>query len=72
MSEVIARRQFSPGYISLILLCWFLRDCCCGEKKYMTCLDRGVPFGFVTWRWTTAFFHLLTHSRTISEGYSLF
>ncbi len=34
MSEVIARRQFSPGYIGFdIAFCWFLRDCCCGEKS---------------------------------------
>ena len=31
MSEVIARRQFSPGYIGFDIA--FLLDCCCGEKS---------------------------------------
>lgn len=34
MSEVIARRQFSPGYIGFdIAFLLVLRDCCCGEKS---------------------------------------
>lgn len=72
MEEIIARRQFSPGYIMLdtifllafaTLLLW--------KKKYMTVLV-GIFFGFVYMAVDYGIFHLLTHSRSISDGYSMF
>ena len=72
MSEVIARRQFSPGYIGFdIAFLLVFAGLLLWRKKYMTVLI-GVLFGFVYMAVDYGIFHLLTHSRTISEGYSLF
>lgn len=72
MSEVIARRQFSPGYI------WFdiaflvvFAGLLLWKRKYMTVLV-GIFFGFIYMAVDYGIFHLFTHSRTISEGHSLF
>lgn len=72
MTDLVARRQFSLGYIWLdiaflvvfaALLLW--------QKKYMT-LIIGLVFGVVYMLVDYGIFHLLTHSRTISSGYSMF
>lgn len=72
MAEVIARRQFSPGYIGFdIAFLLVFAGLLLWQKKYMTVLV-GIFFGFVYMAVDYGFFHLLTHSRWISEGYSLF
>ncbi|MGN1074702.1 MAG: hypothetical protein ACI4QB_06890 [Eubacteriales bacterium] len=72
MTEIIARRQFSPLYIRLdlaflavylILLLW--------RKKYMTVLV-GTVMGAVYMLVDYGIFNLLLHTRSISEGHSLF
>lgn len=72
MGEVIARRQFDPLYIWLdlvflivfaLLLLW--------RKKYMTLLV-GALAGLLYMLVDYGIFHLVCHSRTISDGYSLF
>ena len=72
MTDIIARRQFSPLYIWLdiaflivfmALLLW--------RKKYMTVLV-GLVMGIVYMLVDYGIFHLLLHTRSISEGYSLF
>lgn len=72
MTEIIARRQFAPLYIWLdivflllfmLLLVW--------KKKYMTVLV-GIVMGVVYMLVDYGVFHLLLHSRSISEGHSLF
>lgn len=72
MTEIIARRQFAPLYIWLdiaflfvfmFLLIW--------KKKYMTVLV-GLAMGVVYMLVDYGVFHLLLHTRTISEGYSMF
>lgn len=72
MQEVVAQRQFSPVYIWLDigfllvfagLLLW--------KKKYATVLV-GLLFGVVYMVVDYGIFHLLCHSRTISQGHSLF
>ena len=72
MTDIIARRQFAPLYIWLdiaflivfmALLLW--------RKKYMTVLV-GLVMGIVYMLVDYGIFHLLLHTRSISEGYSLF
>lgn len=72
MTEIIARRQFTSLYIwldiaslvvFLILLLW--------QKKYMTVMV-GCIMGIVYMLVDYGIFHLLLHSRSISEGNSLF
>lgn len=70
--EIIARRQFMPLYIwldigFLVLLAGLLLY----RKKYMTVLV-GLFFGLVYMLVDYGIFHLLCHSRSISEGHSLF
>lgn len=72
MGEVIARRQFDPLYIwldtaFLIVLAILLLK----KKKYMTLLV-GLAAGVLYMLVDYGIFHLVCHSRTISEGYSLF
>ena len=70
MTEIIARRQFTSLYIwldiaflvvFLILLLW--------QKKYMTVMV-GCIMGIVYMLVDYGIFHLLLHSRSISEGNS--
>lgn len=72
MTEIIARRQFAPCYIwldlcflavLLLLLLW--------KKRYMTLLV-GISMGMVYMLVDYGIFHLVCHSRSISEGHSLF
>ena len=72
MPEVIARRQFSPGYIWFdIAFLLIFAGLLLWKKKYMTVLV-GIFFGVIYMVVDYGIFHLLTHSRTISDGYSLF
>lgn len=72
MSEVIARRQFEPLYIWLdigfLLLLFVLLLI---KKKYTTILV-GMLAGILYMIVDYGIFHLLCHSRSISEGHSLF
>lgn len=72
MTEIIARREFSPLYIWLdiaflllfaALLIW--------KKKYMTILV-GALAGILYMIVDFGIFHLVCHSRSISDGHSLF
>ena len=72
MTEIIARRQFAPLYIWLdtaflivfaLMLLW--------KKKHMTVLV-GLVMGIVYMLVDYGIFHLLLHTRSISEGHSLF
>lgn len=72
MKEIIAQRQFSPTYIwldiaFLILLLVLLLK----QKKYMTVLV-GISAGVLYMIVDYGIFNLVCHSRTISEGYSMF
>lgn len=72
MTEIIARRQFAPLYIWLdiaflaVYLLLLLK-----KKKYMTVLV-GLLMGIVYMLVDYGIFHLICHSRSISEGHSLF
>ncbi len=72
MSEIIARRQFAPLYIwlDIAFLAVFIFLLIL-KKKYMTVLV-GFIMGLVYMLVDYGIFHLLLHSRSISEGYSLF
>lgn len=72
MTEIIARRQFAPLYIwlDIIFLIVFM-SLLIWKKKYMTVIV-GLIMGIVYMVVDYGIFHLLLHSRSISEGYSLF
>lgn len=72
MTEIIARRQFAPLYIwlDIAFLCVFL-VLLLMKKKYMTVLV-GLVMGLVYMLVDYGIFHLVCHSRSISEGHSLF
>ena len=72
MGELIARRTFSPLYIWLDLaFLVILGLVLLFKKKYMTFLV-GLAAGVLYMLVDYGVFHLVCHSRTISEGYSLF
>ena len=72
MTNLIARRQFAPAYIWLdIAFLVVFATLLLLNKKYMTVavgLTAGVLYMIVDY----GIFHLLTHSRSIYNGYSLF
>lgn len=72
MTEIIARRQFAPLYIwlDLTFLC-LLFLLLLTRKKYMT-IAVGFTMAIVYMVMDYGIFHLICHSRSISEGYSLF
>lgn len=72
MTEIIARRQFAPFYIwlDLTFLC-LLFLLLLTRKKYMT-IAVGFTMGIVYMVMDYGIFHLICHSRSIPEGYSLF
>lgn len=72
MTDIIARRQFAPLYIwlDIAFLCVFLALLLM-KKKYMTVLV-GLVMGVVYMLVDYGIFHLVCHSRSISEGHSLF
>lgn len=72
MNEIIASRQFSPLYIWLdIAFLIVFAGLLIYKKKYMT-LVVGIIMGVVYMLVDYGIFHLVCHSRTISEGHSLF
>lgn len=72
MGEIIARRQFVPLYIYLdIAFLLVLTALLLWKKKYMTVLV-GLGMGVVYMLVDYGIFHLLLHSRSISDGHSLF
>ncbi len=72
MKEIIARRQFTPTYIWLDLaFLLFLLGLLLWQKKYMTVVV-GLVMGAVYMLVDYGIFHLICHSRTISDGHSLF
>lgn len=72
MTEIIARREFSPLYIGfdIAFLLLFARLLLM-KKKYMTVLV-GSLAGLLYMLVDFGIFHLVCHSRSISDGYSLF
>ena len=70
--EIIARRLFSPIYIyfDIAFLVLFL-GLLIYKKKYMTVVV-GLLAGVLYFLVDYGIFHLLLHTRTISEGHSLF
>ena len=72
MTDLIARRQFAPLYIWLDIAFLFLFLCLLfWKKKYMTILV-GLVMGMVYMLVDYGIFHLVCHSRSISDGHSLF
>ena len=72
MTEIIARREFSPLYIALDIAFLVLYGCLLlRKKKYMTFLV-GFLAGILYMAVDYGIFHLVCHSRSISDGYSLF
>lgn len=72
MTEIIARREFSPLYITFDIAFLVLYGCLLlRKKKYMTFLV-GFLAGILYMAVDYGIFHLVCHSRSISDGYSLF
>ncbi len=72
MTEIIARREFSPLYIWIdIVFLVFLLTLLILKKRYMTVVV-GAFFGLMYMAVDYGIFHLVCGSRTISEGHSLF
>lgn len=72
MTEIIARREFSPLYIAFDIAFLVLYGCLLlRKKKYMTFLV-GFFAGILYMAVDYGIFHLVCHSRSISDGYSLF
>ena len=72
MNEIIARRAFSPLYIWLdIAFLLVFAGLLLWKKKYMTVLV-GFLLGILYMIVDYGIFHLVCHSRSISDGYSLF
>ena len=72
MTEIIARREFSPLYIAFDIAFLVLYGCLLlRKKKYMTFLV-GFLAGILYIAVDYGIFHLVCHSRSISDGYSLF
>ena len=72
MTEIIARRAFSPLYIVFdIAFLVIFAGLLLWKKKYMTVLV-GFLAGLLYMIVDFGIFHLVCHSRSITEGYSLF
>lgn len=72
MTEIIARREFSPLYIGLdIAFLLLFSGLLLMKKKYMTVLV-GSLAGLLYMLVDFGIFHLVCHSRSISDGHSLF
>ena len=72
MTEIIARREFSPLYIGFdIAFLLLFAGLLLMKKKYMTVLV-GSLAGLLYMLVDFGIFHLVCHSRSISDGYSLF
>ena len=72
MDDIIARRQFDPLYMWLVIAFLAVFAALLIWKKKYTTLIVGIVFGFVYFAVDYGIFHLVFHARTISEGYSLF
>lgn len=72
MPEVIARRQFAPLYIWLDTAFLLVFAALLIIKKKYASVIVGLIFGVVYMLVDYGIFHLLTRSRQISEGYSMF
>ncbi|MBS5023102.1 MAG: hypothetical protein KH054_08095 [Firmicutes bacterium] len=72
MPEIIARRQFDPLYIWLDIVFLVVFAALLVIKKKYAATMVGLIFGIVYMLVDYGIFHLLCHSREISEGYSLF
>lgn len=71
-TQIIALRQFDPLYIRLdICFLLFFAGLLLWKKKYMTVLV-GFVMGLVYMLVDYGIFHLICHSRSISQGHSLF
>ena len=72
MTEIIARREFSPLYIGLdIAFLLLFAGLLLMKKKYMTVLVSSLA-GLLYMLVDFGIFHLVCHSRSISDGHSLF
>ena len=72
MTEIIARREFSPLYIGLdIAFLLLFAGLLLMKKKYMTVLVDSLA-GLLYMLVDFGIFHLVCHSRSISDGHSLF
>lgn len=72
MTEMVVLREFSPLYIALdILFLLLFAGMLLWKKKYITVLV-GLLAGILYMLVDYGVFHLLLHTRGISEGYSLF
>ena len=72
MTEIIARRAFSPVYMAFdIAFLALFAGLLLWKKRYMTVLV-GFLAGILYMIVDFGIFHLVCHSRSISEGYSLF
>ena len=68
MTEIIARREFSPLYIAFDIAFLVLYGCLLlRKKKYMTFLV-GFLAGILYMAVDYGIFHLVCHSRSISDG----
>lgn len=72
MPEIIARRQFDPLYIWLDVAFLVLFAALLLIKKKFAATLVGLFFGIVYMLVDYGIFHLLTHSREIFNGYSMF
>lgn len=72
MPEIIARRQFAPLYIWLDIAFLIVFAALLLIKKKYAAVAVGIFFGIVYMLVDYGIFHLLTHSREIFNGYSMF
>lgn len=72
MPEIIARRQFDPLYIRLDIAFLIVFAVLLIIKKKFAATLVGLIFGIVYMLVDYGIFHLLTHSREIFNGYSMF
>lgn len=72
MAEIIARRQFDPVYIWLDMGFLLLLGAMLIWRKKYACFLAGALAGILYMAVDYGIFHLVCHSRSISEGHSLF
>lgn len=72
MEEIIAQRQFSPMYIALDTVFLLLLVILLLKKKKYATVAVGIAAGILYMIVDYGIFHLVCHSRSISEGYSMF
>lgn len=72
MNEIIAQRQFTPMYIILDTIFLIVLAVLLMKKKNYAAVVVGLAAGVLYMVVDYGIFHLLCHSRSISEGYSMF